>query len=89
MLLKGGANADPNETDKEGDTLLHTTDSPELMAALLTRGGDPNVMNKVRGLLLARYHSYMLFARAHYTHPPSTVCRLARRRSKRMRDLRG
>ena len=47
MLLKGGANADPNETDKEGNTLLHTTDSPELMAALLTRGGDPNVTNKV------------------------------------------
>ena len=47
MLLKGGANADPNETDKEGNTLLHTTDSPELMAALLTRGGDPNVTNQV------------------------------------------
>ena len=46
-LLKGGANADPNETDKEGNTLLHTTDSPELMAALLTRGGDPNVTNQV------------------------------------------
>ena len=47
MLLKGGANADPNETDKEGNTLLHTTDSPELMAALLTRGGDPSVTNQV------------------------------------------
>ena len=47
MLLNGGANADPNETDKEGNTLLHTTDSPELMAALLTRGGDPNVTNQV------------------------------------------
>ena len=47
MLLKGGANADPNETDEEGNTLLHTTDSPELMAALLAHGGDPNVTNQV------------------------------------------
>ena len=47
VLLNGGANADPNETDKEGNTLLHTTDSPELMAALLTHGGDPNVTNQV------------------------------------------
>ena len=39
--------ASPNAADKEGNTLLHTTDSPELMAALLTRGGDPNVTNQV------------------------------------------
>ena len=39
--------ASPNAADKEGNTLLHTTDSPELMAALLTCGGDPNVTNKV------------------------------------------
>ena len=44
-LLEGGAN--PAAADKEGNTLLHTTDSPELMAALLTRGGDPNVTNQV------------------------------------------
>ena len=44
-LLEGGAN--PAAADKEGNTLLHMTDSPELMAALLTRGGDPNVTNQV------------------------------------------
>ena len=44
-LFEGGAS--PNAADKEGNTLLHTTDSPELMAALLTRGGDPNVTNQV------------------------------------------
>mgnify|MGYP001982502313 CR=1 FL=1 len=44
-LLDGGAN--PNLTDTEGNTSLHVCESPELMAALLTRGGDPNVTNQV------------------------------------------
>ena len=44
-LLEGGANL--GVADKEGNTPLHVCDSPELMAALLTRGGDPNVTNQV------------------------------------------
>ena len=45
MLLEGGAN--PGVADNKGNTLMHTTESPELMAALLERGGDPNVTNQV------------------------------------------
>ena len=44
-LLQGGAN--PSAADKKGNTLMHTTDSSELMAALLERGGDPNTTNAV------------------------------------------
>ena len=39
--------ASPNAADREGNTLMHTTDSPELIPALLTHGGDPNVTNQV------------------------------------------
>ena len=45
VVLKRGAN--PDMADKEGNTLMHTAESPELMAALLTRGGDPNLTNQV------------------------------------------
>ena len=46
MLLKGGA--DPNVAEPEdGNTLLHTTESPEVMAALFEAKADPNLKNKV------------------------------------------
>ena len=45
-LLERGAN--PKVTDEQGNTLMHTTDSPELIDALLSRDLDPNAANKVR-----------------------------------------
>ena len=35
-----------NMVDKDGRTLLHTTASPKLMAALLEAGGNPNVADQ-------------------------------------------
>ena len=46
MLLEHGANL--NVTDSKGNTLMHTAESPELMAVLLSRNLDPNATNKVR-----------------------------------------
>ena len=45
-LLEHGANL--NVTDEQGNTLMHTADSPELIDALLSRDLDPNAVNKVR-----------------------------------------
>ena len=46
-LLERGAN--PNATNKKGNTLMHTTKWPELMTALLSRNLDPNAAGCVLG----------------------------------------
>ena len=43
QVLKIGPPEDMDDVDEDGRTLLHTTASPKLMAALLEAGANPNV----------------------------------------------
>ena len=46
-LIAGGTNPDV-VVDKQGNTLLHLSDSTDMIAALFQAKADPNVTNKVK-----------------------------------------
>ena len=61
-LLEG--KADPTVVDSDGNTLLHTAKTSELMTRLLTAGLDPNATNKVKQTFLF-FRSSAISTRAH------------------------
>jgi ankyrin repeat protein len=59
MILDRGCSLDVADVD--GDTVLHLAarkENNELLAALLRKGANPDIKNRVIGLLLLRYKTY-------------------------------